>query len=78
MRNKRWAALAKLMGIGWYIGLSMVLPALGGRWLDRQLNTNVFFTFLGLGVGVIIAFAGVYYYLYPMARRGDNNARVSH
>lgn len=49
-----------LMGLGWYIGLSIVLPMLGGWMLDRKEDTIPLFTLLGLGLGLVLAFTGVY------------------
>ncbi|MEK7281929.1 MAG: AtpZ/AtpI family protein [Chloroflexota bacterium] len=70
MKNgKRWTGVLWGIGIGWYIGLSIILPTLGGRWLDRRLDTNILFSFIGLGVGIIIAFVGVYYLIGPSLRR---------
>jgi len=76
---KGWGKLFRLMGIGWYIGLSILLPLLGGRWIDRRLDIPFFFTFLGMGLGLLIAFIGVYYFLQPaMKREGKENEGVSH
>jgi uncharacterized protein YneF (UPF0154 family) len=59
----------RFVGIGWYIALCILLGTLGGRWLGQKLNSNsseVIFTLLGLGVGVIVAFFGVYRLLKPI------------
>lgn len=71
MSKGRWGVITRVIGIGWYIGLSIALPAIGGRWLDRTLDTRVFFTVLGIGIGVIIAFVGTYYYIYPAMKGRD-------
>jgi F0F1-type ATP synthase assembly protein I len=49
---------ARLVGIGFYIGICIVLGTLGGRELDRALNTDKVFTVAGLGVGLTLALYG--------------------
>ncbi|MDP2719876.1 MAG: AtpZ/AtpI family protein [Dehalococcoidia bacterium] len=49
-----------ITGLGWYIGLSIALPVLAGLWLDRKRSTEPLFTLLGLGLGLVLAFTGVY------------------
>ncbi|MBI4331978.1 MAG: AtpZ/AtpI family protein [Chloroflexi bacterium] len=49
-----------LMGLGWYIGLSIVLPLLAGWWLDGKAGTMPWFTLLGLALGLVLAFTGAY------------------
>ncbi len=49
-----------LMGLGWYIGLSIALPVLGGWWLDGKVGTAPLFTLLGLGLGLVLALVGAY------------------
>jgi amino acid transporter len=61
--GKRWAGVIRFIGIGWYIAACILLGALGGRWVGRKLDGSSFeaiFTFLGLALGLILAFLGVY------------------
>jgi len=61
--GKRWAGVIRFVGIGWYIAACILLGALGGRWVGRKLDgsgSEVIFTLLGLGLGLILAFFGVY------------------
>ena len=59
---KRWAVALRLLGMGWYIGICIPLGVLGGLWLDRTLHTQapVICALLGLGLGILAAFLGVY------------------
>jgi F0F1-type ATP synthase assembly protein I len=59
---KEWAApLRLLLTVGWYVALSLMIPVGIGYWLDRpeMLNKRPLFTFIGLGVGTLIAFVGL-------------------
>jgi len=59
---KEWARpLQFLLTVGWYVALSLIIPVGIGYWLDRpeMLNRQPLFTFIGLGVGTIIAFGGL-------------------
>lgn len=57
-----------LMGLGWYIGLSIVLPLMAGWWVDRKVNTMPLFTLLGLGLGLTLAFIGAYRLIQEMEK----------
>ena len=65
---KEWAApLRFLLTVGWYVVLSLVIPIGIGYWFDRpeMFDRRPLFTFIGLGIGTIIAFYG----LFRMLRR---------
>jgi F0F1-type ATP synthase assembly protein I len=53
--------LRLLLTVGWYVALSLMVPVSIGYWLDRpqMFNRAPLFTFIGLGVGTFIAFAGL-------------------
>ena len=63
---QRWQAALNLIGIGWFIGLSILLGVLGGLWLDSKLNTQPLFIIVGLLFGFIAAVYGVYRMLLPL------------
>lgn len=56
-----------LFTVGWYVALSIVIPAAIGFWLDRpdRFDSHPLFTLVGFGIGTLIAFYG----LYRMLRR---------
>jgi hypothetical protein len=58
--NERWAKYLELMGIGWFIAISIVLGLGGGLWLDGILGSSPAFTLVGLAVGLVIALVGAY------------------
>ena len=62
--SKRVAVL-RLVGVGFFIGGSITLGVFGGRWLDSKLDTNLFWI-IGLILGIVVAFYGVYQMLLPL------------
>ena len=72
----RWAAALRLVGVGFFIGGSIVLGVLVGLWLDSRLNTEPILVIFGLILGVAVAFYGVYQLLLPLIgnKRGKENS----
>lgn len=64
----RWQAALRLMGVGWFIGISILLGVLAGSWLDSRLSTKPLFVITGLILGIIVAFYGVYRMVLPLLR----------
>lgn len=61
----KWRAAMRLLGVGFYIGVCIVLGVVGGLWLDSRLNTEPILVIVGLLLGVVVAFYGVYRMLLP-------------
>ena len=61
----RWEAAFRLIGVGWYVGVCIVLGVFGGLWLDDKLNTSPILVIVGLILGIIVAFYGVYRMILP-------------
>ena len=68
----RWEAALRLTGVGFFVGSSIVLGVLGGRWLDNRLNTEPVLLIVGLLTGVIVAFFGVHRMLLPLMGKRRN------
>ena len=51
--------LARLMGAGWYVALSIAGGTGGGFWLDGRFDTSPVLTLVGLVIGIAVAFAGM-------------------
>jgi len=62
----KWVAALRLVGIGFYIGVCIVLGVGVGLWLDSRLNTEPILVIVGLILGIIVAFYGVYRMLLPL------------
>ena len=50
----------RLIGIGWYLAVCIVVGVVGGVFLDRALDTRPLLTMVGLTLGLIFAFWGAY------------------
>ena len=62
----RWGAVFRLTGVGFFIGGSILLGVLAGNWLDSKLNTSPVLVIVGLFLGLIVAFYGVYQMVLPL------------
>lgn len=61
--GRRSVAVVRLVGVGWYIAASIILGALGGRWIGQKLDgssTEAILTIIGLLLGVTVAIYGTY------------------
>jgi F0F1-type ATP synthase assembly protein I len=56
----------RLVGMGWYIAITILLGVLGGNWVDQQLGTAPVFLLLGLGLGLAASFYGLFKMLLPL------------
>ena len=61
----RWGAALRVTGVGFFIGGSIVLGVFAGLWVDNRLDTSLFWL-IGLILGIIVAFYGVYRMLLPL------------
>ena len=62
-----------LLGLGWYVAISIIGGIGGGLLLDRWLDTEPLFTLLGLALGLIVAFYGGYKMLKQVLSRRYTN-----
>ena len=59
MKNR--SVIFTIIGVGWYVAASLLIQFGIGLWLDRcRLNTFPLLSLIGLGLGTIIMFYGVY------------------
>ena len=70
----RWEAALRLVGVGFFIGGSILLGVFVGRWLDTKFDTRLFWV-IGLILGIVVAFYGVYRMLLPLmdSKRNKEN-----
>lgn len=65
-------AALRLLGVGFFVSVSIMLGVLGGRWLDERWGTSPVLTLVGLFIGLVMAFLGVYEMLLPLIRNVGN------
>jgi NADH:ubiquinone oxidoreductase subunit 5 (subunit L)/multisubunit Na+/H+ antiporter MnhA subunit len=60
-------AALRLTGVGFFIGGSIALGVFAGLWADSKFHIN-FLWLVGLILGLVVAFYGVYQMLLPLVR----------
>ena len=60
----------RLMGLWWYVALSIIGGIGGGVLLDGWLGTEPIFTLIGLFGGLLLAFWGGYFLLMEAIGKG--------
>ena len=56
----------QLLGVGWYVAICVIGGLFGGLWLDRKLDVLPVFTLVGIVLGTVLAFYGIYKMLLPL------------
>ena len=72
----RTIAALRLIGVGFFIGVSIVLGVTAGLWLDNRFDTSPVLALIGLLLGIVVAFYGVFQMLLPLIgyqRNKDKN-----
>jgi ATP synthase protein I len=69
---QKWQSAIRFIGIGWYIGLSIIGGTLGGLWLDNKYDTRPVFIIAGLIIGMIVAFYGAYKMIIPLMKNNND------
>ena len=64
-------AALRFLGVGFFIGGSILLGVLFGHWLDTKFNTHLLWL-VGLILGIATAFWGVYQMLLPLIRNNQD------
>jgi len=60
------AIVLQLLGVGWYVAICVIGGLFGGLWLDRKLDVLPVFTLVGIVLGTVLAFYGIYKMLLPL------------
>ena len=72
--DRRLIAL-RLLGLGWYVALCIVVGAVGGVWLDKLSGLTPLFTLLGVLFGTVAAFYGLYKMVIPLFNNDSTSGR---
>ena len=72
--NRRGFVIAmRLLGLGWYVAIAIVLGIAGGIWLDNRMGTLPLFTLIGVLLGSVAAFYGLYRMVEPLLNGDDTD-----
>jgi F0F1-type ATP synthase assembly protein I len=74
----KWVVAARLLGIGWYIGISIAGGIALGHWLDKKFDTSILFTLVGLFLGLGVAALGSYRMISPLLKEQSNKHKEDH
>ena len=72
MTFRGMSALFRLLGIGWYVALCIAGGTVGGVFLDGIFGSKPAFTLLGVGLGLVLAFGGMFRMLVDVRGRVSN------
>ena len=61
-----WVVALRLTGLGWYVAFCVVAGILLGIVADRLTGVSPLFTIVGVILGSVIAFWGVYRMILPV------------
>jgi F0F1-type ATP synthase assembly protein I len=67
-----------LIGVGWYVAISIILGAAVGLWLDKKFGTTPFLAIAGIILGSFLAFYGVYRMLLPGLKPNGSELKPNH
>jgi F0F1-type ATP synthase assembly protein I len=68
-------AAVRLIGIGWYFAVCIVIGVVGGVLLDRVTGTAPLLTLVGILLGLVTAFYGGYRMLMEVVGPGRESDR---
>jgi len=71
----KWGVALRFIGVGWFIAISILLGVLGGLWLDNKLGTKPIMVIVGLLLGLVVAFYGVYRMLLPLMHNKQDRGK---
>ncbi len=75
---QRLPPTGRLIGIGWYFAICIVVGVVGGTFLDQIANSTPLLTLLGLLLGLVVAIYGGYRMVMDVLsaqRRSDKGER---
>lgn len=75
--DRRLLAL-RLLGLGWYVAICIVVGVVAGIFLDSHFDTKPIFTLLGVLLGTFAAFYGLYKMVSPLLNPGSTPLKAPH
>jgi len=78
MGTRRMAIVLRLLGIGWFVALSISGLGYAGYWLDDLFDLGPVLTLLGLGTGITVALVGMFRMLTILFNDSTTSGPPSH
>lgn len=72
---RKWPLLAPLLTVGFYVVFSLLIPTSIGWWIGSKVHHELLFLLIGLGIGTIIMFYGVYRMVRPFLEEAKREGR---
>ena len=66
----------QLLGLGWYVAICVVVGAVGGVWLDKVSGLTPLFTLLGVLLGTVAAFFGLFKMVRPLFNNDSTTGKT--
>ena len=68
MNSKRYGAIVRLVGDGWYVGICIGVGAWAGLWADDLLELSPLLPLTGIAIGLVVALLGMIRMLIAVLR----------
>ena len=59
MNSKKYGAIVRLVGVGWYVGICIGVGAWAGLWAAGRLGLSPVLTLTGIALGISAALVGM-------------------
>ena len=69
---QQWQLAFRVLGIGWFVAIAILLGVLGGLWLDDKLGTEPIFLITGIILGLVVAGYGTYSAFKPFFNNNED------
>ena len=75
MGKRQWLDILRLLGLGWYVVTAIGVGVLVGILSDHWLGAAPIFVLVGLVLGILVAFWGMYKMVTPLLKTNSDNGR---
>ena len=75
MEKRQWLDILRLLGLGWYVVTAIGVGVLVGILFDHWVGSAPVFILVGLALGILAAFWGMYRMVAPLLKTKSNNGR---
>ena len=68
MNTKKYGAIVRLVGVGWYVGICIGVGAWAGLWAYNRFGLSPILTLAGITIGLVVALTGMIRMLMAVLR----------